>query len=1223
MKKLILIIVSLLCVFALFGCSKSDPPYNGYVGKVQLEIDDGITLDGDLNDEIWTKAVKTTIEGAKTDETNQRPIDIDKYGERSAEVYTYIGEKAVYFAFDVKDKNLYYNKLRAQGQNTTVELYFAGITQSGFSNGCYSIRISPTGENDGTGYYLGFYDVRTVLDKNDVYQTNWIRTKMDSKYSAAVKVNGKVKNSVLDFDYETTNNVGYTVEIAFDLELLDENKDALLYTAAFCQARDFELNRLGNTFYKGVYNNPLGWEIITNDGIVADKNKFVDSKVVADDGFKADGRFDEAVWDGTEGRTFFTGKTVTGKTEEIKYTFYTNTTDKGVYIGVESNDSDVRYDKNLREQYSTGAEINLTVNGETMIEPKYTLQYRFNVGGEGKRHRGQRVVDSSYAYGTALYYQALAGGRAIDGNVNAGNATGWAGEIFIPWSSFGGEVTDKSSVAIMVNGYQAVDSTAKSNSYLSPVNADVCSNGGPDMNPQERWFVFKNGKPVYEPIRIQSLTLDGNDLNGENYEATIEAKYHDTVVVKYGYKEEYPVVKNGAFDFGVSGATAVDNGDGSYSIKIPATAASEFSEPKEVSFTADGIEETFNVLIDEDFTLDGALNDNVWTNVRELTTTQTTSGLTATNSFKLTLGENAIYVGAIIVDANYGAFKDSKPLGLELYFHFGGELAFENTYGVKILSNTEEGQVYRYNKFLDETTKWAWDAIFTEYAEIESEFVNSSNSVYTVEAKIPYSVFGRTEKPDYLAVAPFTKFVKNTTNGDVSTKLIKWEGDPWVVTLDLYQQFTENGFTPDKVVLVNSYGDKVNEIDLVKGQTNTGNYEGEFSLWLYPDKEKPITDADFGNNAAFFTNNGNGNYSFVIPQTEFASASEKEFNFASPSYGSNGKVKIALKEVTQIYSDFSDINAYALEPTNNNYNIKIKLFADEAHKLPLTGVTFGSGTTAVDNGDGSYNVTIPASSVQTGAYSLTMKYSGSTVVERSIKINYLEWSSAEKAKAKTYLNFNGKVEDGAGGDTQLTIVGNPVYTNRTGTNDAMKMIVKPQGTPNDGVDVSETLGNGSFSISFDFKAYSVAFNENNSQYEFISSGNLDPYPAGENAFQMSFNTRTADGPSFRIQLGEHGQYFPVIANAKDVWHTAVFVVERSPSSSKATGTLYIDGEVLAKKDYNITSASIGDGIIHLGGADWKYTTTMVKPFEMDNFLLYDGILSEKQISDISLSTKML
>ena len=1221
MKKLVLIIVSLLCAFALFGCSKADPPYNGYVGKEQLEIDDGITLDGTLDDDIWTKAVKTTIDGAKIDDENKRPINIEKYGERSAEVYTYIGQKAVYFAFDVKDKNLYYNKLRAPGQNTSVELYFAGITQSGFSDGCYSIRVSPTGENNGTGYYLAFYDVRTILDKNDVYQTNWVRTKKDNRYSVAVKVNGKVKNSLLDVDYDTANNVGYTVEIAFDLELLDENKDALLYTTAFCQARDFELNRLANTFYKGVYNNPLGWEIITNDGIVADKTKFVDSKVVADDGFKADGRFDEAVWDGTEGRTFSTGKTVTGKTEEIKYTFYSNTTDKGVYIGVESNDSDVRYDKNRREQYSTGAEISLTVNGETVIEPKYTLQYRFNVGGEGKRHRGQRVTDSSYAYGTALYYPALAGGRAIDGNVNAGNATGWAGEIFIPWSSFGGEVTDKSSVAIMVNGYQAVDSTATRNSYLTPVNGDVCSNGGPDMNPQEKWFVFKNGKPVYEPIRIQSLTLDGNDLNGDFYEATIEAKYHDTVVVKYGYKEEFPVIKNGEFDFGVSGATAVDNGDGSYTIKIPASTAGEFAEPKEVSFTADGIEETFKILIDEDFTLDGTLNDNVWTGIRKITTTQTTTGHTATNSFALTLGENAIYVGATIVDAKYTSFKDSKPLGLELYFHFGGELAFENTYGVKILSNTSLGQVYRYNKYLDETTAWAWDAIFTEYDEIESVF-NGTSSVYTVEAKIPYSVFGRVEKPDYLAVAPFTKFIKNN-DGEVSTKLIKWEGDPWVVTLDLYQQFTENGFTPDKCVLSDSFGDRVSEISLLKDQTENNNYKGEFYLSLYPDKEIPITDADFGAKASLFTNNGNGKYSFSIPKTEFGANNELEFNFESPSYDFDGKVKIALKGVTEIYSSFNDINAYALEPTNNNYNIKIRLFADEAHKLPLTGVTFGSGTTAVDNGDGSYNVTIPASSVQTGAYSLAMKYTGSTVVERSIKIHYLEWSSAEKAKAKTYLNFNGKVEDGAGGDTQLTIVGNPVYTNRIGTNDAMKMIVKPKGTPNDGVDVSETLGAGSFSISFDFKAYSVAFNENNSQYEFISSGNLDPYPAGENAFQMSFNTRTADGPGFRIQLGEHGQYFPVIANAKDVWHTAVFVVERSPSSSKATGTLYIDGEVLAKKDYNITSASIGDGIIHLGGADWKYTTTMAKPFEMDNFLLYDGILTEKQVADISLSTKML
>jgi len=266
MKKKFLILLLCALTVILPGCGgESEPifePYTDFNGSdptAHVQIDSGVTIDGVLDDQIWKKnKTGITIAGATTDQTTKKPIDIKTYGERSATVYTYIGEKAVYFAFKVTDKNLYYNAEQAQGSSTCVELYFTGKSQITFNRGCYSVRVNPTGKEGAEAVNIGIYIPNAAGN-------GWSSTSMRGKVDAAVKVDGRVKNVYADKDYSTEDNKGYVMEIAIDKSLFGDNADAIKFTAAFVQDKGFDQPRLNNSFIPDThYLRPTTWVTMRN-----------------------------------------------------------------------------------------------------------------------------------------------------------------------------------------------------------------------------------------------------------------------------------------------------------------------------------------------------------------------------------------------------------------------------------------------------------------------------------------------------------------------------------------------------------------------------------------------------------------------------------------------------------------------------------------------------------------------------------------------------------------------------------------------------------------------------------------------------------------------------------------------------------------------------------------------------------------------------------------------
>ena len=94
--------------------------------------------------------------------------------------------------------------------------------------------------------------------------TEWRYSEIAHNVKVAVKVNGKVQTSA-DEKYDTSKNVGYTVEIAIDKILIGLDANTFRFTAAFVQDKGYDEPRLNNTFIPDThYMQPETWIVFTN-----------------------------------------------------------------------------------------------------------------------------------------------------------------------------------------------------------------------------------------------------------------------------------------------------------------------------------------------------------------------------------------------------------------------------------------------------------------------------------------------------------------------------------------------------------------------------------------------------------------------------------------------------------------------------------------------------------------------------------------------------------------------------------------------------------------------------------------------------------------------------------------------------------------------------------------------------------------------------------------------
>ncbi|MBQ3015474.1 MAG: hypothetical protein IJD79_01700 [Clostridia bacterium] len=249
-------------VYSVFGTSKEKPflPYN----EMKIDTTPGvgdelIKIDGTLSEELRDLCTSVHIQGTEVDKTTGEAVDVEKYGERSADVYTYIGDKYVYFAFEVKDKNLFYHSSKPQGRSTAVELYICNKDQTDLAEGCYSIRINPIADGE---LRLGTY-------VPNAQGNEWTATALPGMISANVRVDGEIITSAPSEDFDRNNNTGYVIEIAIDKSLIGLDADSFKFTAAFVQMKEYDEARMENSFIEGTkYITVSTWKTVSNEGII-------------------------------------------------------------------------------------------------------------------------------------------------------------------------------------------------------------------------------------------------------------------------------------------------------------------------------------------------------------------------------------------------------------------------------------------------------------------------------------------------------------------------------------------------------------------------------------------------------------------------------------------------------------------------------------------------------------------------------------------------------------------------------------------------------------------------------------------------------------------------------------------------------------------------------------------------------------------------------------------
>ena len=867
-KSFLIVLLVLLVSMCAFACG-SPAPFNEYAGfdgtneYSQMTVDSNMTLDGKLDEDVWKNSANTLSVTSKYS-TEEKPLKM--------EVSTYLGENGVYFAFNVSDNALFYNPGRKQSRNTGVELYMSTLDHFDLGAGCVSIRLTPTGNPDDSAV-VNYY-------RPNGTKTEWTSAKARGKYLGAAVVDGEMNS-------DAKNSKGYTAEIAVSWELLGvEKADAVHFTAAFVQAINYDADdRRDNTFLAGTtHTRPGTWKAVNNAGIIEDQYAYLDeTAAVPDEGMTIDGKLDEAGWQSViaDGK----GKSFTQTSSGISLSIYTMMTDKGIYVGLDSNDNDVYYSADRAVKYNTGAELFIAAKGVTKLTENNVVQIRFNVGGSGERYYAN--PDSDYPYKSA-YFPAKIKGSVKNGEINTSDADGWIGEVFVPWSSLGvTKAEDKNQAAVLTSIYHNETDSADDVSmwkYIAITGGDVFGNGSAETNPQQTWFNFtREGGFRFNGVSIPTVAFGKGNANADgDFEITLTPQYADAIALS-GFETDKPPVIGGTFE-AVDGVEFTDNEDGTYTMTVDKDKANYFSSPRSIGFTsAEGIAASFEVSYDADFSLDGILDDGVYAGLNHAVLSAASGSGAAVSDFVFSLHDKAMYVGVDITDANVSAVSNGS--GVEIYFNFGDTLSSANTYQVRLYADgTVKYYVYSDTPTNEDGFSWKENSSLAPQVYLA---VRTTGTGYVLEAKIPWSLFNLEEAPADCDIAMLTKFRTNTSGNPTYSVLMDKNNLGNLGSRDIanYLAFDETGFAPSAIYASGELN-FVRDVNVVNG-----NYVGSVVVSYLPAGAMRATGVVFGEYDDYAIDNGDGSYTLEIPRA-VVEAIDGSATITITKGGASGSLKV-------------------------------------------------------------------------------------------------------------------------------------------------------------------------------------------------------------------------------------------------------------------------------------------------------------------------------------------
>lgn len=1261
-KSFIIVLLVLVMSLSIFACAgggnhnggSGDYKFDDYTDftgddtSPKLELDEGMTLDGKLDETAWAEA-DNTLTATSPHSTEEEPLVMN--------VTTHFGEKALYFAFDVTDNTIFVNTGRRQSRNTGVELYLSSIDNFTFGNGAISVRVTPDGRGGGLiGYYVPSGNA-------------WSETTAKGKYAAATYIDGEINSR--------NGAKGYTVELALSYDLIGGKTNAVQYTASFIQSRVLERDeRLDNTFLKGTsYLQPGSWIGVTENSIIRgdEKYNFLDENyVVTDADMTVDGKLDDANWQTliAEGK----GKTITHKASGITLTTYVHFGENGVYIGLDSDAKEVWYNAERATKYNTGAEVFISALGNTVLSSDTALQFRFAVGGNSLRYRAN--PNAVYPYTSAYVPAKIAGSvknggefnKAVDTENGYNGVDGWQGEIFVPWSAFGATTPEqKSQIAVYNNLYLSKGDTAYNNdtearadgwSYLAPAEQKVWGNGSAEVNPQKSFFRFtKNDGFVFCGVEVPDAVMLKN-ADG-TFTATLSPRYIDAVTSSAFTTETKEIVGG---TFGVPGVPEItadafaQNEDGSFTMTVSEDAAKKLIGGKQAVFRTDDIEAYFNIeYIDVDssrfdagrvkayINFNGGIDNIIGVGTTfvgrgtpELVkygTGSAINGYYAANmkkgSVKLneTVGTGSFTMSAMVNGDDIKNYIKSETVGGYAFVIFGtGNVDGNNGFSLRVRKDTLQvkflGQRNQHDAVLMNVSGWQrWTFLVDRETAGKLTYTLYLDNNKVIEKTISLASDVSLDVEGYNTIgigAPGCNLDGDGTGGGYTDKSIGLDEYVYMAgTFDFKDML-------DMIAWANEANAKYafstdNVVFDFNDMTESG-YAQQLRVVAYPEDGSAsvnVTDVTFGAEIADYITRAEGAdyFTLSIPADkadEFRAGVRATYTYKGVTRTFTVKY-IALEK---LYLDVTEISVWKKNKVGDNYVFTVRVYGDSEHTIGLDGVTFDKWNDRVTySGNGIYTFSVLASDVEglTSVQNIVAsRGEGVTTAEFEFEYKYITQNeiNAIAKDAKAYIDFDGDVTDAIGSNASVAR-GTATYGDAT-KYEGDKYFAANQ--KNTSVKLATTLGTGSFTVSMlvngaDIKSYAK------SGYAFVlvGTGNVD----GNSGFSVRVRSNT-----FQVKIGstrkDHSAQLNKITGG---WQRWTMTFDRSTEGT-VKYAIYLDGVQVVNDSVAYTDSLDVSGFNTLGigapgcsldgdGTGGGYTNMAIG---IDDFMLINRVITANEIA---------
>lgn len=557
-----LFIIAGLCVFVValltagYFMTASDFTFQPYEMKAEkplpkMELDEEITLDGYLDEEVWTEVADNEL--VVTSEVSE-----DVY----LKTRCYLTEKGVYWGAMVSDTSVYYNENRKASRNSSVEIYFNGVG----SDDVYSLRLVPTGaEGEIQKESVAYIWKDTLKD--------WVNWRI--VFDGAANVQGEMNSS---------NCKGWTAEAFVPWEEIGGNtKEYITYMPAFNHVEtssESDSSRMWSG-YGGKVSKVSAYMAVNNEGAYP-YAQGLDTLVEPDEGIEIDGKLTEGIWSGkTDMKYGYTANSGAKLSLTGKY----HATEKGAYFGFVVEDPYLYYaDENARPiGLNSGLELYIAQAGATTIDAN-ALELRITATNQTARYRATNAEGDPWVKD----YFPLKSATTIQGTMNKENVSGNKGytvEMFLPWEAIGAEEKPEGVLLYPVIIHsEDIENTGKTSplwQYCRFYTLKVSE----AHNPSENYLKFNDSGVQYRGLKAAPVVFNEQSLSGGYYYKKISFKAALSEVNDVSTCEQKTVVPSLSLPAGI---TYTKNADQTITLKIPQSAAQSLKNGATYTATVGG-----------------------------------------------------------------------------------------------------------------------------------------------------------------------------------------------------------------------------------------------------------------------------------------------------------------------------------------------------------------------------------------------------------------------------------------------------------------------------------------------------------------------------------------------------------------------------------------------------------------------------------------------------------